>query len=113
MTGKPIDKTVFALAVVTSLLVSIPLILFSNSIGPGIVELYDWTASNLGIIYQWAAIGAMAVAAYLAFGPYGHIKLGATDEEVSEMLGVSVYMGGGPSLMYAADAWTDWQQTAG
>ena len=40
-------------------------------------------------------------------------KLGATDEEVSEMLGVSVYMGGGPSLMYAADAWTAWQQTAG
>ncbi|HIG20930.1 MAG TPA: carboxymuconolactone decarboxylase family protein [Henriciella marina] len=39
-------------------------------------------------------------------------KLGATDEEVSEMLGVSVYMGGGPSLMYAADTWTAWQQTA-
>ena len=39
-------------------------------------------------------------------------KLGASDEEVSEMLGVSVYMGGGPSLMYAADAWTAWQQTA-
>ena len=80
MTGKPIDKTVFALAVATSLLVSIPLILFSNSIGPGIVELYDWTASNLGIIYQWAAIGAMAAAGYLAFGPYGHIKLGAKDD---------------------------------
>ena len=39
-------------------------------------------------------------------------KLSATDEEVAEMLGVSVYMGGGPSLMYAADAWTAWQQTA-
>ena len=50
MTGKPIDKTVFALAVVTSLLVSIPLILFSNSIGPGIVELYDWTAFSTGLV---------------------------------------------------------------
>ena len=31
-------------------------------------------------------------------------KLGATREEVAEALGVAVYMGGGPSLMYAADA---------
>ena len=37
-------------------------------------------------------------------------RLGATDEEVSEMLGVTVYMGGGPQLMYAADAWTAWTQ---
>jgi len=30
-------------------------------------------------------------------------RLGATREEVHEMLGVAVYMGGGPSLMYAAN----------
>lgn len=32
------------------------------------------------------------------------VRLGASDEEVREMLGVAVYMGGGPSLMYAASA---------
>lgn len=32
------------------------------------------------------------------------IKLGVTREEVMETLGMAVYMGGGPSLMYAADA---------
>ena len=32
------------------------------------------------------------------------LKLGATREEVVEVLGMAVYMGGGPSLMYAADA---------
>ncbi len=32
------------------------------------------------------------------------VKLGATKEEVEETLGMAVYMGGGPSLMYAADA---------
>ena len=32
------------------------------------------------------------------------IKLGATRSEIEETLGVAVYMGGGPSLMYAADA---------
>lgn len=31
-------------------------------------------------------------------------KLGATRAEVSEVLAMGVYMGGGPSLMYAADA---------
>jgi len=32
------------------------------------------------------------------------VKLGASRAEVLEVLGMSVYMGGGPSLMYAADA---------
>lgn len=32
------------------------------------------------------------------------VKLGATRAEVEEALGMAVYMGGGPSLMYAADA---------
>ena len=32
------------------------------------------------------------------------IKLGCTREELLETLGMAIYMGGGPSLMYAADA---------
>ena len=32
------------------------------------------------------------------------VKLGATRAEVEEALGMAVYMGGGPALMYAADA---------
>lgn len=32
------------------------------------------------------------------------VKLGATKPEVEEALGMAVYMGGGPSLMYAANA---------
>lgn len=32
------------------------------------------------------------------------IKLGVTREQLMEALGVAVYMGGGPSLMYAAEA---------
>ncbi|MCF6765844.1 carboxymuconolactone decarboxylase family protein [Thiotrichales bacterium 19S3-7] len=31
-------------------------------------------------------------------------NLGATKEEINEVCAMSVYMGGGPSLMYAADA---------
>lgn len=32
------------------------------------------------------------------------IELGATREEIVEVLGVNVYMGGGPALMYVAEA---------
>ena len=32
------------------------------------------------------------------------IRLGATREQLMETLGVCVYMGGGPTLMYAAEA---------
>ena len=40
-------------------------------------------------------------------------KLGATRQEVDETLGVAVYMGGGPSLMYAASAIKAFDEFAG
>ena len=41
------------------------------------------------------------------------VRLGATRLEVEEALGMAVYMGGGPSLMYAADAIAAFEQFAG
>lgn len=38
------------------------------------------------------------------------VKLGATRQELTEMLGVAIYMGGGPSLMTAADALKAFEQ---
>ena len=40
------------------------------------------------------------------------VKLGVTREEFEEVLGMAVYMGGGPSLMYAADALLAYEQFA-
>lgn len=40
----------------------------------------------------------------LGFHAKALVRLGATREEVAETMGMAVYMGGGPSLMYAADA---------
>lgn len=40
----------------------------------------------------------------IGFHTQALVKLGATRQEVDETLGVAVYMGGGPSLMYAASA---------
>jgi AhpD family alkylhydroperoxidase len=57
---------------------------------------------------------ALGVAAHcdacLGFHVKALIKLGATRAEVEEALGVAVYMGGGPSLMYAADALSAFEQ---
>ena len=60
---------------------------------------------------------ALGVAAHcdacLGFHLQTLIKLGATRGEVEEALGVAVYMGGGPSLMYAADALTAFEELSG
>ena len=40
------------------------------------------------------------------------IRLGATREQIMETLGVCTYMGGGPALMYAADALRAYDQFA-
>ena len=39
-------------------------------------------------------------------------KLGCTRAELEEMLAVCVYMGGGPALMYAAEALKAWDALA-
>ena len=41
------------------------------------------------------------------------VKLGASRQELDETLGVAVYMGGGPSLMYAASAIAAFEEFSG
>jgi AhpD family alkylhydroperoxidase len=48
----------------------------------------------------------------LGFHAKALVRLGATPEEFREMLGVAVYMGGGPSLMYAANALAAYEEFA-
>ena len=51
---------------------------------------------------------ALGVAAHcdacIGFHVESLVKLGTTRNELEEALGMAIYMGGGPSLMYAADA---------
>jgi AhpD family alkylhydroperoxidase len=57
---------------------------------------------------------ALAVAAHcdacIGFHVEALVRAGASRLEVEEALGMAVYMGGGPSLMYAADALTAWEE---
>ena len=49
----------------------------------------------------------------IAFHAKALVRLGATRQELDETLGVAVYMGGGPSLMYAASATAAFDEFAG
>ena len=57
---------------------------------------------------------ALGVAAHcdgcIGFHVEALVKLGASRQEIEEALGMAVYMGGGPSLMYAADAIAAFEQ---
>lgn len=50
--------------------------------------------------------------ACIGFHTKALVKLGATRAEFEETLAVAVYMGGGPALMYAAEALQAWEQFA-
>ena len=57
---------------------------------------------------------ALGVAAHcdgcIGFHSEALVRYGASREEVEEALGMAIYMGGGPSLMYAADAMAAYEQ---
>lgn len=57
---------------------------------------------------------ALGVAAHcdacIGFHVQALIRLGTSRAELEEALGMAVYMGGGPSLMYAADALSAYEQ---
>jgi len=59
---------------------------------------------------------ALGVAAHcdacIGFHTQALVKLGTTRAEVEELLGMAVYMGGGPSLMYSANALASFDEFA-
>ena len=60
---------------------------------------------------------ALAVAARcdgcIGFHSQALVKLGVSREALLETLGMAIYMGGGPSLMYAAEALEAFEQFSG
>jgi len=60
---------------------------------------------------------ALGVAAHcdgcIGFHSQALVKLGATREELMETLAMAIYMGGGPSLMYAAEALHAFEEFSG
>jgi AhpD family alkylhydroperoxidase len=60
------------------------------------------SALNKELIATGIAV-AMRCDACIGFHVQALVRVGATREQINEMLAVTVYMGGGPSLMYAAE----------
>jgi len=46
----------------------------------------------------------------IAFHTKAAAQLGATPDEIQETLGMAIYMGAGPSVMYASHAWQAFRQ---
>lgn len=67
-------------------------------------------------VKELIALG-IAVAAHcdgcIGFHMKALVRLGATRAEVEEALGMAIYMGGGPSVMYAAEAIAAFEQFGG
>ncbi|AWB33304.1 carboxymuconolactone decarboxylase family protein [Orrella marina] len=69
------------------------------------------TARNKELMAMAIAI-AMRCQGCLAFHAQACRKMGVTQEEFNEMLQVAIYMGGGPSVMTAAEAQMAFEQFA-
>ena len=75
-----VDMAVFIPAVIIVLVCAIPLMIFPESASQLLGEGRKVIMSNFLWLYLSVALGAFLFCMWLAFGPYGHVKLGAPDE---------------------------------
>ena len=75
-----LDKTNFTATLFVIFLVSVPLVLNPEGGAALVQQSYAFIATNFGWLYALAGIGAILVLAWLAFGRYGKVRLGAADE---------------------------------
>jgi BCCT family betaine/carnitine transporter len=101
-----LDRGVFALATLVLLGICLPLGLMPERGGQIVTGVYDWTASNLGLFYQWFVIGVIAFLAWLAFGRHGAVILGDPEDRPEfstfSWVGMLFCAGVGAGLVYWA-----------
>ncbi len=81
--------------------------LAKNAMAPGVMSALDKELIATAIAVSTRCDGC------IGFHVKALVRMGATREQINEMLAVTVYMGGGPSLMYAAEvlrAFEEFQQ---
>ncbi|MEJ2637194.1 MAG: carboxymuconolactone decarboxylase family protein [Calditrichia bacterium] len=69
--------------------------LYHAAVEPGALDIKTKELIALGIAVSKRCDGC------IAYHTHASLKAGATEQEIMEVLGVAVYMGGGPSLAYA------------
>ena len=101
-----VDWPNFSASVAIILLVCIPLVLFPESGGKILAELYGFISSTFGFLYLIAGTAVMVLLLWLAVGRYGKIRLASGDEkpEFNDASWVAMLFcaGVGAGLMYWA-----------
>lgn len=99
-----IDWTLFGIAVGTILAACLPMLLYKDAAIEVTSQLFDVLTQQLGLLYQWAAIGCFIVLATIAFGKYGHIRLGGENAKrdfgIVAWIGMLFCSGIGAGLLY-------------
>ncbi len=98
-----VDRLLFVVASSAAIAASVPLALFPDQAGPFISELYNWIASNVGVLYQMFGFGAIGFLLWLSFSHYGNIRLGGEgdqpDYSLFSWIGMLFCAGTGASLL--------------
>ena len=103
--GRPtIDWTLFFISVATILAACLPMLLYRDASVDVTSRIYSWITTELGLLYQWAAIGCMVVLSIIAFGKYGKVRLGGDDApreySLIAWMGMLFCSGIGAGLLY-------------
>ncbi|AQL55757.1 BCCT family transporter [Abyssicoccus albus] len=75
------DWPTFIVSLITLILVVVPLILFQEASAEIIMSLNDFVTNQLGTTYLAIGLVVFIYCLYLAFGKYGGVKLGQTDDK--------------------------------
>ena len=78
-----VDRASFALTISVMLAMAIPLLLFPEASALALRTAYTRTATKFGWLYILTAISAFSAVVFIGFGPYGRVRLGSDDPEVS------------------------------
>ena len=101
-----IDWPLFWICVVTILAACVPMLLFRDQAIEVTAVVFGWLTHELGLLYQWTAIGCLVVLGYIAFSKYGKIRLGGenADREYSGLAWIAMLFcsGIGAGLMFWA-----------
>ena len=79
-TGPEVDWAIFIPSVIVIIACALPLMLFPSAAAKLLVDARQTIMSHFASLYLVIGLSAVAFCAWLAFGRFGHVKLGALDE---------------------------------
>ncbi|MGB5257640.1 MAG: BCCT family transporter [Woeseiaceae bacterium] len=104
MEQRRIDWPSFGLCALILVVVSVPLLAYPQASGVALESLYQFIATQFGILYLFASVAAIGFLAWLAASRYGAVKLGDADESPEfrtlSWVGMLFCAGVGAGLLY-------------